>query len=366
MPHNSYAFATRTMPPLLSLPHEILSAIVLHLGPSQEDFDEFDHDYAPDASLSCLAQTCRTLYDLATPLRYEICNLKMSSRLEGLVLLRTLAAMEKRSKQLASFLNETVADLKALSASNLDDKVKSLQMIEVAAAKVQFVQIYLEDSTMDVPLFQAGQTSGEEGKAEEISKEREAKPVAKTAVEGKPKKTQSSEKAISDVPPAVPEKPAATEKKAPAPTAQHLKLPGPAATKSSTSKPTGIPQETLSKPSPEANKDAGEQPMEPTPSTPGAPAPTTPTKPVTAVPTRSTIAQSSFSWMLEPDESTPSASATAASKSPPLQSKKRSSNNMSRERNAFLFGDGGEDIDGSDPLSSSGIFGLESMSKKGK
>lgn len=80
------------MPALLSLPGEILSAIVHHLGPSQADFDNFDHGYSPDASLYRLAQTCTTLRDMTTLGRYEICNLKMHYPLDGLVMLRTLAA----------------------------------------------------------------------------------------------------------------------------------------------------------------------------------------------------------------------------------------------------------------------------------
>ncbi|KAJ6779985.1 hypothetical protein PWT90_10702 [Aphanocladium album] len=289
----------------------------------------------------------------------------------------TLAAMEKRGKQLASFLNETVADLKALSASNLDDKVKSLQMIEVAAAKVQFVQIYLEDSTMDVPLFPAGAApaSTDEGKpAEKVEKKLEKKLEAnkpqlavEKAAETKTAKTQAAETAAADVPPAVPEKPATAAKLSAQP-AQSKSAP-PSVSKPHADAPKSVeaPKEALPKPA----SDAPPQRTDPAQPATEASTPSTPVRPVNTVPTRSTIAQSSFSWMLEPDESTPSASAAAAaaaaaSKSPPLQSKKRSSNNMSRERNAFLFGDGEEEAGGSDPLSSSGIFGLESISKKGK
>ncbi|KAK5990209.1 TBC1 domain family member 5 [Cladobotryum mycophilum] len=64
---------------------------------------------------------------------------------------KALAAMESRNKQLASFLDESVTNLKAVSMSDLEDKAKSLELIEIAAAKIQFVQILLQDPSMEVP-----------------------------------------------------------------------------------------------------------------------------------------------------------------------------------------------------------------------
>lgn len=284
----------------------------------------------------------------------------------------TLSAMDKRSKQLATFLNETVADLKALSASNLDDKVKSLQMIEVAAAKVQFVQIYLEDSTMDVPRFKEeappkSDDATKEGGKQETAKKDDAKKLCAAVGKSSPIQSQGKEdvpkKTVADIPPAVPEKPVPAEKKTPAKTAQPAKSIPPAASKALAVPFRSETKEILSNNSPKEP----EEPTEDSPSqqteTPGQPAPeqsAAARPPLPAVPTRSTIAQSSFSWMLEPDETTPSA---AASKSPPPQAKKRSANNVSRERNAFLFGDGDGKAGASDPLTSNGIFGLESMNK---
>lgn len=293
----------------------------------------------------------------------------------------TLAAMDKRSKQLASLLNETVSDLKTLSASNLDDRVKSLQMIEVAAAKVQFVQIYLEDSTMEMPVPQTGMPA--KADADEGTELDAKKTDARTGAAGKTDvktdmKTEGKAAAAekTDVPPAVPEKPTKTPVK---PVVSAKTTPSAA---NKTSAPTA---------SPKRSEPPSKTPVQPVPEStaPGAatteladaaapekaPADATPSRPaMPAVPTRSTIAQSSFSWMLEPDESTPSATAAAAagSKSPSLQAKKRVSN-VNRERNAFLFGDGDDEAGsrgggggGGDPLAGSGIFGLESMSKKGK
>lgn len=282
------------------------------------------------------------------------------------------AALDRRSKQLARFLGETVADLKTLSASNLEDKVKSLQMLEVAAAKVQFVQIYLEDSTMDVPLFQSDESrASEEAAAEATSEElgkRDAKKqnaaMKKSARTSPQVKGEGAEKMTVDTPPAVPEKSAPTEKKKLV-TPTEPETPDSSAASNHPTTPARpeaaqTPPETLSKDSHEPTEAVPAQSIE----TPSQLVPPVARPPLPAVPTRSTIAQSSFSWMLEPDESTPSAAAAAAgSKSPQLGSKKRISNNMSRERNAFLFGDGEEDAVGSKPLAAHGIFGLEAMGK---
>ncbi|KAM3512692.1 hypothetical protein MY11210_003645 [Beauveria gryllotalpidicola] len=298
-------------------------------------------------------------------------------------------ALDKRNKQLANLLNETVAGLKALSASSLEDKAKSRQMLEVAAAKVQFVQIYLEDSTMDVPLFQRDAPR----KPQEVAREGGTTQSAKAAKEQDaavdkntrtPSQAQAEgpERTEADAPPAVPEKPAPANQSKPIKLTQSAKPPLPGAAKSpaAASQPetSQAAAKTTSQTAQQATEGVPSQPSQPTeapnqPTPPKEPSPARPQLP--AVPTRSTIAQSSFSWMLEPDESTPSVAAAAAaaaagSKSPqsPQQSKKqRGPNNMSRERNAFLFGDGDEGSGLGDPLAASGIFGLEPMSKaKGK
>lgn len=267
-----------------------------------------------------------------------------------------LAAMDRRGKQLASFLNETVADLKALSASNLEDKAKSLQMIEVAAAKVQFVQIYLEDSTMDVPVPPAAGSKEPAKDSQNDSSPKKSGAIDKAAETPAAKATDRA--LTEDKPPAVPEKPPAAVKTATPTSKTPPSKPAPPPSPQTPAKPQAKAPSDLPS-TPTANKK--EDPPKPDAETPTAAQPQRPHPQVTAVPTRSTIAQSSFSWMLEPDETT-SASA-AGSKSPPSQAqKKRSSNNVSRG-NAFLFGGDDGDVAASDPLASGGIFGLESMSK---
>ncbi|KAM3549987.1 hypothetical protein MY1884_008471 [Beauveria asiatica] len=291
-----------------------------------------------------------------------------------------MAALDKRNKQLANFLNETVADLKALSASSLEDKAKSRQMLDVAAAKVQFVQIYLEDSTMDVPLFQGdvpgkSQEAVREGRTTESAKAAKEHDVAADKNTRTPSQAQAqgSERTEADAPPAVPEKPAPANQSKPVKLTQSAKQPLSEAAQSpaTASQPEKTSQgaaKTTSQTAQEPKKGAPSQPIEAlNQSTP--PKESFLARPqLPAVPTRSTIAQSSFSWMLEPGESTPSAAAGSKSpQSPPQSKKQRGFNNMSRERNAFLFGDGDEGSGLGDPLAASGIFGLEPMSKaKGK
>lgn len=234
---------------------------------------------------------------------------------------QTYVALVHRNRQLAIMLDETVDSLKTLSSQGTEDKSKSRELIEVAAAKIQFVKIHLEDPSMELPRTESkehvvsneasDETSGSvlphpdsfeiQVEPPEVSKTREQAEV------------QSLTGAISDQasqavsgPPAVPEK----------------------------------------EPAVEASRTAS----------------TTQTRPSAPIPTRSTLAQSSFSWMLEPDQSSPASPPTSATKSPPAQFKKRSGNNASREKNAFLFGEVGPEREGSDSLRDN-IFGLEPLGK---
>ncbi|KAF4965030.1 hypothetical protein FSARC_7124 [Fusarium sarcochroum] len=223
----------------------------------------------------------------------------------------SLVALERRNQQLAAMLDETVDNLKAISASNLDDKVKSLELIEIAAAKVQFVKIYLDDSSMDVPILQSPPT--EENPQEVV--------VAETnIVQPEP---------VSAAPPEV--------------DISGLQI----------SEPSLAPKGEAARPSSPDHMDvvAPDESKVADSLAPTRPAP---------VPTRSTLAQSSFSWMLEPDESSSSKTTASAAKPPPPQHKKKISNSASREKNAFLFG---EVTESRNPLNSDEIFGLEPLKK---
>lgn len=245
---------------------------------------------------------------------------------------KALAAMEKRNQQLASLLDETVLSLKALSLSNLEDKARSLDLIEVAAAKVQFVQIYLQDASLSIPTMDPS-----------VNEEPQAAPEKKE--ESKVKKTSSAEKENQPMSPRTSTTNVSTPNLAKAPSIprEPKKL----------SKNRDSPSESPSITKHETKSDIVLSEVRPN------------VQPLVSIPTRSTIAQSSFSWMLEPDESGPPQT-PIASKSPTIQQKKRM-NNASREKNAFLFGEGLSETSEKDPLGSGDIFGMEPMqSPKGK
>ncbi|KAL7822458.1 RabGAP/TBC [Trichoderma gracile] len=237
---------------------------------------------------------------------------------------KALAVMQRRNEQLASLLEETVLSLRALSLSNLEDKARSLDAIEVAAAKVQFVQIYLQDATMDIPTMNS--PAAEEAPA--AADKREGKGVKKAPAAGKENQPRS-----------------------PVSSSTNTSAPAPAKTSSSPGqlkKPAEI-KDPLSDSVEVTSKDAKKEGVLNEISLNARPA--------APIPARSTIAQSSFSWMLEPDESGPPQTPPIG-KSPASQQKRRG-NNASREKNAFLFGEVQAEPDERDPLGSGDIFGLE-------
>ncbi|KAI9166834.1 TBC1 domain family member [Paramyrothecium foliicola] len=237
-----------------------------------------------------------------------------------------LAAMQRRNMQLANMLNETVANLKMISTSDPEDKAKNLELIEIAAAKVQFVQIYLEDSSMEMPVLDSA-TLGEaqpevadvvHGGSDDESVTKEPEPVVKQGSLETETSSKVDEKALSSDPEA----------------------------------PDAVPPTDS-----EANESSagGEPQKDPLQDAKVAirPAP---------IPTRSTLAQSSFSWMLEPDQSMAAKSLHETGKKSPTHQRKRG-NNASREKNAFLFGDVVPETEGNDPLSNDDIFGMQPLQK---
>jgi TBC1 domain family member 5 len=237
---------------------------------------------------------------------------------------QAFAALERRNKHLASMLDETVDSLKSLSGTSLEEKTKSLELIELAAAKIQFVKIYLEDSSMDLPTHDPSPEAGSANMEKEVTTAPSPDSAAKDlSTEEKP----SSEEANIST----------------------LNLSNPTGTKDS--EPQQLDSPTLI-----ANGEATKaRVIKPTPAAKA--------RPSAPNPTRSTLAQSSFSWMLEPDQSSPSPKSSPAkiTKSPPTQHKKRASNNASRERNAFLFGEPTTEQEGQ--RDSEEIFGLEPLGK---
>lgn len=112
----------------------------------------------------------------------------------------------------------------------------------------------------------------------------------------------------------------------------------------------------------------GDGPSSPTKNEP-EPAPEKPTRPPAIVPTRSTLAQSSFAWMLEPGEEPHSAkpkslSPSTSTSSPFAPSGKKGVLRHGREKSSFLFGDEPEVNDaGAKKDDSLNGFGLEPMKR---
>lgn len=244
---------------------------------------------------------------------------------------KALAAMERRNRQLAGLLNDTVTNLKTVSMSDFEEKSKSLELIEVAAAKIQFVQVYLEDSTMDVPVLDASTTELPRTQSPSSNTDMEVTEPSPDSPAERDREDKSAAKATKDD----------------AECSDTLTL------------PTGAVEGARQAEQPEQGGTASDSAGAVNPPTLRQISERRPA----AVPTRSTLAQSSFSWMLEPDESAPSTLSAATPRSPPSQHKKRGSSNMSRERNAFLFGQETADVEGSSQPVSDDIFGMEPISR---
>ncbi|KAL1392573.1 rab-GTPase-TBC domain-containing protein [Phyllosticta capitalensis] len=256
------------------------------------------------------------------------------------VLLQKVTALEQRNKQLAKMLEAAVANLWTCQKEAMDGKGSEKQAVDalgMAIARVQVMQVYLEDSSIPLPV--------DEPTAEENLTSTQT-PVAPTA-------------------------PAEEGSKPPDPPADSSKLglisraallSGEKATASSPTTRSATPTlamrssaasasaENLSSSAPTQSSSPIKQPAAPRP--------------------RPSIASSSFSWMLggEPEQSTPASSFAAASscssfqpvekrerrrQKPPskpssISSKKevgiKGSGN--EDRNSFLFGDDDEEFMG--------------------
>ncbi|SPO00537.1 uncharacterized protein DNG_03285 [Cephalotrichum gorgonifer] len=248
-----------------------------------------------------------------------------------------MAILERRNKLLVGMLEESLEGLRALTAEVLEDKAKSLEMIEIAASKVQLVKSCLEDSSIDISESSyAGQdTAG----AMELTPEAEEEPMAEV---GASDPVRGVEGAI------VPD---------PIPAISSLSLSDQSSDPLRPS-PAPIPATTPSL-------------IPPNPSPLQARQPPRPPKPL---PTRSSIAQSSFAWMLEPEPETSKLSPNplSTSSADPFSSPSRGSlrrKNASREKNAFLFGEvvpsGDDEKVGREGGGRREIFGLEDMNGKG-
>lgn len=206
-----------------------------------------------------------------------------------------VAAMERRNRLLAGMLDDTIVSLRAVAGSDMGDKAKMLELVENVAARVQFVKVHLEDSSIAV----VG--------------EPEAPPEAGAEHETEPDAILNDTSSAQDAP--------------------------------------ALKTTPASPPPSKSKRDQAPPPAEKRP---------------LPIPTRSTLAQSSFSWMLEPDESSSATPPSPKATSPKsrTRAKRHSGLNISRERNAFLFGEdvaaaaADGDTGGAQPPAEN-IFGME-------
>ncbi|KAI0434063.1 rab-GTPase-TBC domain-containing protein [Xylaria sp. FL1042] len=259
--------------------------------------------------------------------------------------IRAVAAMDRRNRHLASMLDEPIASLRNLTTTTSElseDQQKTQDALEVAVAKLQFIKVYLEDSTLVLPDEQDAQD-------DPVSPR-----LAERKVDSEPLSNAVAAMALNT--PMVVDSPNLSGDETPKPTSASDHGPrkfhaGSAAEKMQMdTDPLGVEAsstvQTVQRPQP---------PM----------------------PTRSTLAQSSFSWMLEPDVPSSSSSSqgfitsgsvsmfgsTSASRSDTMH-RKKPSGNASRERTAFLFGEVPADAKGN-AIREEDIFGLEPIRKKG-
>ncbi|KAI0182964.1 WD repeat domain-containing protein [Xylaria flabelliformis] len=251
--------------------------------------------------------------------------------------IRAVAAMDRRNQRLASMLDEQITTLTNVGNTTAEvdgeDKQKAQDALALAIARLQFIKVYLEDSTLALP-------------DEEDSQDGPGSP-------------RSAERKLDSEP--LSDAVAAMALNAP----MVIDSPNTDSTPKATSSP--LPEQNSSKPVADAVAAAEKMDTDPL----GVEASSTVQtlqRPQLPIPTRSTLAQSSFSWMLEPDVSS-STSASSGSMFGPTASGSRSdthrrkpSANASRERTAFLFGEVPSDANGN-AIREEDIFGLEPIRK---
>lgn len=64
---------------------------------------------------------------------------------------KRLQALEARNKALSKMLGDALNELRVINNSNEKDSTESEEASNLALARIQFVQVYLEDSTMPIP-----------------------------------------------------------------------------------------------------------------------------------------------------------------------------------------------------------------------
>jgi TBC1 domain family protein 5 len=271
-------------------------------------------------------------------------------------------------------LDESVTNLKLLATSGFEgEKEKHVEMVEVAAARIQLVRDCLGDPSLVLPdeelpaLNTLTISTGAETSSPTVALDTTPVVMSSSAVEETRTALSSPDSGKGASPPELP------------PNAPQIEqVIDEADDKMDTDLQEDLHEEDTLPPLKSEISDSPPPPITTVlPDTPPLP-PQIEKRPNGPIPTRSTLAQSSFAWMLEPDTtssslrrpSTSSSSSTILSGRPPSSSggstsghKKRY--NPSRERNAFLFGEVTADGAGDGSFSADHIFGLQPIRKGG-
>jgi TBC1 domain family protein 5 len=224
-------------------------------------------------------------------------------------------AMTNRNKRLARMLDEAMAELRDASLSTDDNKDDYIKAIDIAVAKVGFVKVYLEDHMMPLPPNPKHAPPEEPSPVAGISPRSRAVTSAQT----------EDPRALASAVPGSKTATARAPSHSGAPTPTDMSRGGSPAIRS----PVDAAPEPTSK------------------KTESGPAEARSTRsPAAPLPTRASIAQSNFSWMLEPDSTTASSSPKSSSPNSPspfLKSERRPTSGTRREKAAFLFGEDAEE-----------------------
>ncbi|KAF7897540.1 hypothetical protein EAF00_005768 [Botryotinia globosa] len=250
-----------------------------------------------------------------------------------------MATMNERNRQLAVMLDHAMKDLRSVSVSKESNREKCIEAMDMAIAKVDFVKVYLEDSTMPLPIL----SPIIDGRNEPATPEADLPKVLLPPISDHGQATS-------------PETHIMTSDPGNALTKETNDLDEPSI---STPDISQTPREAIdlssNEPSTIIEPDIERDAMR-SATTDRARAP---------IPTRSSIAQSSFSWMLEPDQSSSPTikSSPPKSSSPFLRTGKRPISGAGREKAAFLFGD--DDGDFQLPIPKSSMPNSEEAFKLG-
>jgi TBC1 domain family protein 5 len=181
----------------------------------------------------------------------------------------SVSAINARNKQLARMLEQAMIDLRAASVSPDGDKETYTAAMDLAIAKVEFVKVYLEDSTMPLPeVLSHAESPGvtplpvHEESLQSTLLETPELPTPDSRPHTPPANSKMKSLQASPISDIVP------------PTREHSTQDAPSNATPSINLPADGDTESGSELS---------------------------IRPKAPVPTRSSIAQSSFSWMLEPD-----------------------------------------------------------------